>query len=347
MQMAHVADWKKDTVAKLRNIIKDHKTVAVVRVDRIPGVQLQNLRAHLRDRMSFMVAKKTLIKLALESMKDEKPGVEKLTDILDGQAAILGTDMNPFSLYKILNSNVQPMPAKGGEEAPEDIRVEAGETSFPPGPIVGELGKVGIPAAIDKGKVIIRKTVTPVKKGNVISRDLALALTKLEIFPFQVGIALDGAWEEGLIYRPSDLDVDMDAYKQDLITGAQLAMNLAVFTAYMTPKTAVPIIRKARIQALNLAVNTGILNKDSSDLILSKAYGEMLALAGIMSAEALDEDLRALVAGAAAAQPASAAPGEAASGEEAAAGDGGKEKEAEEEEVSEEDAMAGLGALFG
>ena len=68
--MAHVADWKKDTVAKLRNIIKDHKTVAVVRVDRIPGVQLQNLRAHLRDRMSFMVAKKTLIKLALESMKD-------------------------------------------------------------------------------------------------------------------------------------------------------------------------------------------------------------------------------------------------------------------------------------
>ncbi|MGA1848997.1 MAG: 50S ribosomal protein L10 [Thermoplasmatota archaeon] len=342
--MAHVAQWKKDTVASLEEIIRNNKTIAVVRVDRIPGVQLQSIRSSLRDHLTFKVAKKTLIKIALENVKDEKPNIQKLEDAIEGQAAILGSDLNPFSLFKVLSSKVQPMPAKGGEEAPEDIKIQAGETSFPPGPIVGELGRVGIPASIDKGKVMIRKNVTPVKKGDTISRDLAQVLTKLEIFPFQVGVVLDGAWEDGLFYKPSDLDIDMEAYKQNLTYGAQMAFNLAVFTAYMTPQTAVPILQKARMQALSLATYAGILTKDTTDLILSKAYGEMLALARLMSAEALDEDLQALVAGAAAAQSAATQPEASAQAEEAS--DSGEE-EAEEEEVSEEEAMSGLGALFG
>jgi large subunit ribosomal protein L10 len=342
--MAHVADWKKDQVASLQEIITNNKTIAVVKVDKIPGLQLQSLRAQFRGKLRFQVAKKTLIKLALDNTKNERPELEKLGDVLDGQAALLGTDMNPFSLFKLLDSNVQPMPAKGGEEAPEDIKVDAGETPFPPGPIVGELGKVGIPAAIEKGKVVIRKNVTPVKKGQTISKDLAQVLTKLEIFPFQVGITLDGAWEEGLIYKPSDLNIDMDAYKQNLTYGVQMAFNLAVFTAYMTPQTSVPIIQKARMQALSLATHAGILNKDTTDLILSKAYGGMLALARLMSADALDDDLQALVAGAAAAQ--SAAPAQEAAPTEGEA-EGGGEEEAEEEEVGEEEAMAGLGSLFG
>lgn len=344
--MAHVAEWKKDTVSTLEKIITDHKTIAIVRVDRIPGVQLQTLRGTLRDKITFKVAKKTLIKLALENSIENRPDLMKLTNHMEGQTAILGTNMNPFSLFKLLSSKVQPMPAKGGEEAPDDIKVEKGETPFPPGPIVGELGKVGIPAAIEKGKVVVRKTVTPVKKGDKISRDLAQVLTKLEIFPFQVGIALDGAWEDGMIYRSSDLDIDMDAYKQNLTYGAQMAFNLAVFATYMTPQTAVPIVQKARMQALSLATYAGILTKDTTDLVLSKAYGGMLALARLMSSDGLDDDLQALVAGAAAAQ-AAAPTKEVTSSDDEASGGGEEQAEEEEEGATEEEAMAGLGALFG
>jgi large subunit ribosomal protein L10 len=340
--MAHVAPWKKDVVEDLQSIIKDYDTIAVVRIDRIPGVQLQQIRAQLRDRVRFKVAKKKLIRIALDTMKEEKSGIEGLENLIDGQAAILGTNMNPFTLFKILNQNIQPMPAKGGEEAPEDIIVQAGETSFPPGPIVGEFGKVGIPAAIDKGKVVIKKTTTPVRKGQVISRDLAHVLTKLEIFPFQVGVSIDGAWEDGFLYKPRDLDIDMEAYRSNIAFGAQLAFNLAVFTSYVTPQTVIPILQKARMEAMNLATFAGFLTKDTTDLILSKAYGGMLALARLLSDGSLDEDLRGLIAGAAAAQAVVEAP--AASEEKA---EGKKEEEPEEEAVSEEDAMAGLGALFG
>lgn len=341
--MAHVAQWKKDVVNDLQAIMKDHSTIAVVRVDRIPGVQLQNIRTKLRGQIKMMVAKKNLIKIAIDNMKEEKTGIEALEDRIDGQAAILGTNMNPFTLYKILGQNIEPMPAKGGEEAPDDIVVPAGETSFPPGPIVGEFGKAGIPAAIDKGKVVIKKTTTPVKKGQTISRDMAFALTKLEIFPFQVGVALDGAWEDGITYMPKDLDIDMDAYRDNLVYGAQMAFNLAIFTAYTTPQTAVPILQKARMEAINLATFAGILTKDTADIILSKAYGGMLALARLMSAEALDDDLQGLIQGAASAAHESAADSESVVEDKAEE----KEEEPEEEPASEEEAMAGLGALFG
>ncbi len=341
--MAHVAQWKKDVVNDLQGIIKDYNTIAIVKIDRIPGVQLQNIRSKLRDQMTMMVAKKNLIKIAFENMKEEKVGLEGLEEQIDGQAAVLGTNMNPFTLYKILGENIQPMPAKGGEEAPEDIVVEAGETQYPPGPIVGEFGKVGIPAAIVKGKVVIKKTTTPVKKGQIITKDMAFALTKLDIFPFQVGVALDGAWEEGMIYKPKDLDVDMDAYRDNLALGAQMAFNLAIFTAYTTPQTAVPILQKARMEAINMAAFAGILTKDTTDIILSKAYGGMLALARLMSAEALDDDLQGLIQGAASAAQEMAAASEVAADDKAEE----KEKEPEEEPASEEEAMAGLGALFG
>ncbi|MGA1821172.1 MAG: 50S ribosomal protein L10 [Thermoplasmatota archaeon] len=337
--MAHVAAWKKDVVNKIEDIVRNHQTVAVVRVDRIPGVQLQGIRSNLRGKVNFMVAKQNLIKLALENVNEEKKGVTKLSDKLTGQAAILGTDLNPFTLYKLLKENTQPLPAKGGEEAPEDIVIQVGETPFAPGPIVGEFGKVGIPAAIDKGKVVIKKTTTPVKKGGTISSDLALMLTKLEIFPFEAGVVVDLVWEDGIIYEPHELDIDMDAYRQDLMSAASMAMNLAIFTAYMTPLTAAPIISKAHNQAVSLAVNAGILTKETTELILSKAYGSVLALASALSAEALDEELKALLQGAAASAQ-EVVPEEAAVEQ--------KEEEPEDEAPpSEEEAMSGLGALFG
>jgi large subunit ribosomal protein L10 len=337
----NVAGWKMEAVSELREIIGRYQTIAVVRIDRIPGSQLQQIRSQLRKEMSIKVAKKTLIQRALKEESASKPGIEKLADSLNGQAAILGTNLNPFSLYKVLMANIQPMPAKGGEIANEDIVIKEGETPFPPGPIVGELGKVGIPAAIDKGKVVIKKSVTPVKKGGVISKELAFALGKLEIFPFEVGIAIDGAWEDGLVYGPKDLDIDLDAYRTQLVSAAQMAMNLAVFAAYTTPQTIVPIIARARGQAMSLAVSAGIVNRDSLELIFSKAYGSALALASVLSADALDDELRALLAGAAQAAP-QAQP-------EPSAKEGGKAQEKPKEEAppTEEEAMSGLGALFG
>ena len=44
--MAHVAAWKKDIVAELKELMGSYKTVAVVRVDDIPGIQLMQIQIH-------------------------------------------------------------------------------------------------------------------------------------------------------------------------------------------------------------------------------------------------------------------------------------------------------------
>ena len=46
-----------------------------------------------------------------------------------------------------------PAPAKEGQLAPFDIVVPKGPTPFGPGPIIGELQKIGLPAAIEAGKI--------------------------------------------------------------------------------------------------------------------------------------------------------------------------------------------------
>ena len=58
--------------------------------------------------------------------------------------------------------------------------IKQGDTSFKPGPIVGELQKVGIPAAIESGKVVIKSDKLLVKEGETISAEVAQMLTKLE-----------------------------------------------------------------------------------------------------------------------------------------------------------------------
>ena len=96
--------------------------------------------------------------------------------------------MNAFQLYSELEKTKQGRAAKEGEVAPMDIVVEAGPTEFGPGPIVGEFNAVGIPAKIDKGKVAIQKTTTVVNKGDPISADLGIMLSKLNINPIEIGI---------------------------------------------------------------------------------------------------------------------------------------------------------------
>jgi len=334
--MAHVAQWKKEVVEKLSEEIKRHPVVAVVGIHGIPAPQMQKMRRELRGKAKVVVARNRLIKLALQRAAESVPGVDRLADYLQDQSALIFSDINPFKLYKILRSSRQKMPAKGGEIAPEDIVVPAGETSFRPGPFLSDLQKAGIPSAIEKGKIVIKKDITVVKAGEVIPREVATVLTKLEIYPLEIGMEIQATYEDGAVFLPDVLAVDTEAVKADLMAGVQRAFNLAVNAAYLTPLTVAPILTKAQMNAISLAVNAGILTRETAPIILSMAMARMYALASRLPPEALDEDLRGLPSGP---QP---PPPSAGGGEEPA-----EEKEEEREEAGEEEAVAGLGALFG
>ena len=312
-EQAHVAQWKKEELANLVKLLRESPVIGLANVDAIPSAQMHSMRKGLRDDATIKISKNTLLALALKEAGMGKQGLDGLSSNIGGSTAIIATKMKPHRLYRRLEASKTKAPLKAGQKAPDDIRVAKGETPFKPGPIVGELQRAGIPAAIDAGKVVIKKDLVVLKAGETASQDLATMLTRLEIFPMTVGMDLKAVYEDGTIYSRDMLAVDETARLQE---AHRRALNLAVFAAYPT-KTSLPFI-------------------------LSKAYSGLIGVGGKLSEDAKSDKLKEALSAraAAAAAAASAAP--------AAGGAAAKEEEKEEEKgPSEEEAMAGLGALFG
>lgn len=340
--MAHVAQWKKDYVDNLVKSILEKPVVGIVNIHGIPAKQMQTMRANIRETMALKGSKNTLMKLALERAADEgKEEVKSLVDFIDGQCAVVTTDLNPFKLYKEFQATLTPTPAKGGDIAPDDIIVGKGETQFKPGPMISEFQRAGLPAAIEKGKIVIKKKTTLVKQGEVISKDVANVLAKLDIFPMTVGLDLRAAWEDGTVFDAASLTVDEEQIMAQFKLATVQALNLAVYAGYPTKQTIVPLIQKAFNQALSVAVSTGYTTSETISLLLGRAQGQMLALATLLDSDAIDDGIRDLLSST---QSAAAAPVAPASTQETPEPE---EEDDEEEEVSEEEAAAGLGALFG
>ena len=245
--MPHVADWKKEKVAELEELTNNNEIIGIVNLADIPAPQLQTMRRTLGDKAILKMSRKNFIKIALANSNKD---VEGLADYLEGQPAMVFTEMNPFKLFKILEDSKTEAPAKAGAIAPADIVVPAGDTSFPPGPILGELQQAGIPAKIDKGSIVVQEDATVVKEGEPVPKNVADILTKLEIYPMEVGMDLLAVCEGDTIYTADVLKIDEEETLQTIATAYQ--------------------------NAINLSVNAGIVNSESHTSISSSSFAILM-----------------------------------------------------------------------
>jgi large subunit ribosomal protein L10 len=276
--MAHVAKWKHGEVAEITSLLTTHKVVGIIDISGIPGPQLQKMRGGLRKKAQIRSSKNTLIMKAIDEAEKKVQGISALKDQVKGQAAVIATDVNPFALFKEIKATRTNAPAKGGETASHDIEVKAGDTPFKPGPIVGELQKVGIPAAISEGKVIIKSDKVLVEEGKKISVEIAQMLSRLGIQPVELGLHLNAAYENGMIYKSEVLDINMDKFMGSLRTAHLNAFTLAMETAWINNATIRHLVMKAYRSAHGLAVERTIVTKDTLPQLLAKAQLSMQAV---------------------------------------------------------------------
>jgi large subunit ribosomal protein L10 len=178
----------------------------------------------------------------------------------------------------MLEKTKTKMAARPGEQAPTDIVIPKGPTSFKPGPIVGELQQAGIPAAIEAGKVTIRETKTVVKEGQEINKKLAEALAKLDIKPMDVGLLLQAAFYEGTVYESDVLAIDEVAFYNNIIKAASQAYNLSLNAAIPTKDTASDLLTKAVREARSVAIEGAVASSDVIDAIIGRAQSQAMAL---------------------------------------------------------------------
>ena len=334
-----VMPWKKDTVKDLVDLLKSGDTLAVIDIHGVPAGAMIGMRKDLRKSMKIQVAKKQLMKIAWDQCGYKAEQLEKLFEAAIQPALVSSASLNSFALFTELKKTEAGRAAKPGDIAPHQIVVEKMDTGMPPGPIVGDLNSVGIPAKIMGGSVQIQKRTVVLEEGDVFEGEMGMMLSKIGINPIVTGLKLCGTMEDGTMFEPATLDIDYDQFNSDLISYAAGAFNLACNITWFTGQTMPTLVAKASGEALAVAVEAAVVNDTTAPHIIGRANRAALGIAGSLSADALDDELAAMLG--AAASAAAAAPAAVEDASEAPT------EAAEEEEEEEEAGFGGLGDLFG
>ena len=230
-------------VGELKNLIETKRTVLIASIKNLPASQFQEISKKLRGKAIVKVPKKNLIIRALDS--SSKEAIKDIKEKLEDSIAILFSDLDSFELAGELLINKSPAKAKAGQEAPEDIEVQAGPTDLIPGPAISELGALGIQIQIEKGKITIKQPRVIAKKGEKISSGAADVMNKLDIKPFSVGFIPLCAFDntEGKFY--TELKIDKEATLEELKTAYGKALSFAVEIGYSNEDTIRFLIGKA------------------------------------------------------------------------------------------------------
>ncbi|MFH1835436.1 MAG: 50S ribosomal protein L10 [Methanobacteriota archaeon] len=269
-----VAPWKKNQVDEIAKKLSKAKVVGVVGIEGIPAKQMQRMRKNLKDQIEIQVARNNIIKHALSKAKVN----EEIGNYLQGPSAVVITELSPFKLEKLLFQNKTSAPARAGSIAPVDIVIPKGDTPFAPGPIIGDLQAVGIKAKIEGGKIVVMRDSIVVQAGEAVSPGLAAVLTRFGLEPFEVGLNLFAALEDGVVYPGDVLHVDVEQTRQKIVTAYNNALNLSIYAGIVNSTTLPHIIRDSYVKAVNLAFNAHIITKETLEFMVSKANSEASAL---------------------------------------------------------------------
>ncbi len=336
-----IPEWKREEVDKLAEFLESYQSVGVVDITGIPSRQLQDMRRDLHGTAQLRVSRNTLLIRALDEANE---GLEDLTEFVSGQVGLIGTNDNPFGLYQQLEASKTSAPINAGEVAPNDVVIPEGDTGIDPGPFVGELQSVGANARIEEGSIQVLEDSTVLDAGEEVSNDLANVLSELGIEPKEVGLDLRGVFAEGVLFKPEDLELDIDQYRSDILTAAARGQNLALNSEFPTSQTTPSLLAKASGEAKSLALHASIEDPDVMPDLISKADGQVRALAvQIDDEEALPEELQDIDAPA----PADDAQADDQPEEDSEDADEPEEADADDDDDDDDgDAGDALGAMF-
>jgi large subunit ribosomal protein L10 len=268
---------KADKVKEITNLLSQYKALGIASLEKVRAANLQQLKKKLANNANFRVIKNSLITRALSEVKD-KEGLENLEEYLTGPNIFLFTDLNPFKLAILLEKSRVNAKARAGDMAAFDVKVSAGNTGLPPGPIISQFTAVGLRTRIEAGSVWVAKDSVVAKKGDVISAQLASLLSKLGIKPVEVGLSLRVAYDDGMILTEEQLKLDLDEFRRSIEEAHNYAFNLSVKAAYPLPENIKFLLRIGQQEAYSLTLNAGVLTKDTISDLLRKAHMEMVSL---------------------------------------------------------------------
>ncbi|MEM0233293.1 MAG: 50S ribosomal protein L10 [Candidatus Nezhaarchaeales archaeon] len=276
-------DRKRKIIDELIEIMNTYRTIVLVDISRLRALQFQRLRSKLRDLVQIKVTKNSLIRKAIDELKELK-GIDlsPLKDFLSGQLAVVASNLNPFEVYDVLEKNKVTAKAKPGDVAVKDVVIPAGNTGIPAGPAISLFKKFKVPTKIEEGSIYVTEDTVVVEAGKTIPAEIVDLLSKLGIEPIEMGLNVKVAYSEGVLYKEEDLKLNIEEYRKKLVEAFINALSLAVNVTFITRESSPHIIAKAIMEAMNLAVNACYPTRESIGYIIAKAHAQAVAISNLI-----------------------------------------------------------------
>jgi large subunit ribosomal protein L10 len=266
----HYPTRKVEQLRKLISLSEKYHVIALAKLTKVRSTQIMEMRKSMRGQLELLVVKN---KIAVKGLNQVgKPSLNNLANSIKGQYLYIFTDMNPFKLNLMLEKNKVLLPAKAGDIATDTIIIPAGNTGLAPGPVLSEFKDCKVITKIEGGSIWVTKDTMVAQPGDVITPRLASLLSKLNIKPIKAGLTLDLVYWDGLILTSKDIHIDIVQFTSDFIFASRNAFNLAVNSGYPADKEVTTVlVVQSLAKALNLALKSNYMTKDTAELILKDA----------------------------------------------------------------------------
>ena len=251
---------------ELQELPGTYDVIALSKMSKVRATQLMTIRKKFRNEIRIRVIKNRVAQRAFEKLNN-RPGLDYLSKELEGQCALLFTNISPFKLNLIFDKNKVFLPAKGGDIATKDIIIPAGNTGISPGPVLSEFKEANVSTKIDQGTIWVGKDTVVVRSGSIISQKLASLMSKLNIKPIEAGISISLAIAEGLVLKENDLKINLTEYREEFARSFHEAVSLAIETSYSTVETITHLLVRAYQNATALATDSGYLSPDNVQFV--------------------------------------------------------------------------------
>ena len=247
---------------------KSYNVIALSKVNKVRATQLMKIRKKFHKDIIIKVIKNRVTQKAFEKISDVE-GIDKLSTQLEGQCALMFTNISPFKLNLIFDQNKVFLPAKGGDITKTEIMIPSGDTGITPGPVLSEFKEANVPTKIDQGTIWVGKDTIVAKPRDVISTKLASLLSKLNIKPIEAGIVVNYALADKLVFAENDLRINLGEFKNELSRLHNESIALAVESNYFTKESIGYLLSRASKHAQSLAVESNYMSKDTAGQIIS------------------------------------------------------------------------------
>ena len=259
---------KQTLYQQMMELPKSYSVIALSKVNKVRATQLMMIRKKFHKDIVIKVIKNRVTQRAFEKIADVK-GIQELSSQLEGQCALMFTNISPFKLNLIFEQNKVFLAAKGGDITKTEITIPAGDTGITPGPVLSEFKEANVPTKIDQGTIWVSKDTIVARPDDVISTKLASLLSKMNIKPIEAGIVVNYALADKLIFTEKDLRINLDELKNDLSRSYNESIALAVESSYFTKESMGHLLSKASRHAQSLAIESNYLTKETAGQIIS------------------------------------------------------------------------------